>query len=149
MAVDLPRRNSGVTTALTAIGLAVILFLSACSLLPGAEEAEARAETQSDIETFVSNIEKKIEFPYQLDSVTIVETIEVEAMKTHYYYTVTDKPWSEDFGGYIRDMATESICENGDLKSFVDRGVTLTYEYYFEVSKRTFGLNMGKVNCSS
>lgn len=142
------RSRRGAAAGVTALGMALLLVLSACSLLPGASGQGERAQTQSDIEAFIARVKTQVDLPYKLDEVTVLNKIEVEEMKIHYFYTVTDLEWTDELKTFINDLAKDNICEDLALKGFSKRGVTMTYEYYFVDSDKTFGVDMKKVDCS-
>ncbi len=141
-------RHRGIAAGVAAVGLTLVLLLSGCSLLPGADAEGERAKTQSDIESFISRVKTEVDLPYQLDPLTVLDKIEVEEMKIHYFYTVTDMKWTDDLEDFIKDLGKENVCGDLALKGFAKRGVTMTYEYYFVDSDKTFGVNMAKVDCS-
>lgn len=132
--------------------MGIILLLSACSFSfnsgQSAEEIQAQAEVQQDIEVFVDGLTSTNTFPLRVDSVTTVDDVVAETNAVHYYYTVTGQKRSADDEKALQKSILDSVCNAENTKDLVDRGVHMIHSYTYADTGGRFEVNVAKAGCS-
>lgn len=145
-------RRRGSNATLAAVGVGMILLLSACtaSFTPAqsAEETQAQADVQRDIGAFVDGLTSTNTFPLQVDSVTTVDEVAAETNAVHYYYTVTGQKQSVDDEKALEKTIIQAVCNADNTKDLVNRGVHMIHSYTYADTGGRFVVNVAKASCS-
>jgi hypothetical protein len=118
------------------VGVAFVLMRSAW--FPTSEElAQQGAEQARALTTF----------PEDIDEVTTLTDSRSEGSEIQYYYELHDYGDVEVTADLLRDTVQPRVCSTSDTRTFLERGVALSYHYTARDSGETYAFTVNEDNC--
>ena len=87
-------------------------------------------------------------FPSQLDDVTQLVDITAQTSAIRYHYILTEVNTENLSNSYLKEYLSTSICQDNDIKSFLNQGINMEFSYIVEDSTEKYFIILNKEDCS-
>ena len=100
------------------------------------------------IKETVKTIKNEMVFPSQLDDVTQLVDITAQTSAIRYHYILTEVNTENLSNSYLKEYLSTSICQDNDIKSFLNQGINMEFSYIVEDSTEKYFIILNKEDCS-